>query len=234
MSIGNIIIGINRGCPPPRKEPGLVAKAIGGVIQLILWLFVSLLVSIAIEWMGMTWFWADQGANHAKAVLSYDRSLLNEQLFIYTSTIRDYTVELTFKATDWVSQQAWLRIFDYQLLNNLKNQYDDYITVISYVAQIFFIRLTLIFFSLPIFAVALLMGFIDGLAERELRRWGGGRESSNVFNLARRSVLPAFAMACVIYISLPFSINPALVMLPFAALLFFSIRVTMERLKKYF
>jgi len=94
--------------------------------------------------------------------------------------------------------------------------------------------LALILFSLPILAIAALVGGVDGLVERDLRRWGGGRESSNVFNLARRSIVPAFVAACVVYISLPFSINPIIVILPFACLLGMAVRIAFERMKKYF
>ena len=87
---------------------------------------------------------------------------------------------------------------------------------------------------MPVFVLAGLIGAVDGLVERDLRRWGGGRESSNVFNLAKRSVVPAFVSACVIYISLPFSIDPVVVLLPFALLLGLAVRISFERLKKYF
>jgi len=78
------------------------------------------------------------------------------------------------------------------------------------------------------------VGAVDGLVERDLRRWGGGRESSNVFNLAKKSITPAFVLACVVYISLPYSLNPVIVILPFAILLGLAVRISFERLKKYF
>ncbi|MBV1889298.1 MAG: TIGR03747 family integrating conjugative element membrane protein, partial [Proteobacteria bacterium] len=110
----------------------------------------------------------------------------------------------------------------------------DYLQASTYVTQTFVIRLALILFSLPIFVIAALVGGVDGLVERDLRRWGGGRESSNVFNLARRSIVPAFIAACVVYISLPISLSPVIVILPFAVLLGLAVRITFERLKKYF
>ena len=88
--------------------------------------------------------------------------------------------------------------------------------------------------SIPLFFSLIIVGAVDGLVERDLRRWGGGRESSNVFNLARQSITPAFVSACVIYISLPYSINPSWVILPFAVIQGLAVRVTLERLKKYF
>ena len=156
---------------------------------------------------------------------------------------------MTHEATSWIARQSWLNT----LLHNatdipggsffsslqgwgyeLHQRFDDYLQASTYVTQTFVIRLALILFSLPIFLVAALVGSVDGLVERDLRRWGGGRESSNVFNLARRSVVPSFVAACVVYISLPFSINPVIVILPFAFLLGLAVRIGFERLKKYF
>ncbi|MGS2724584.1 integrase arm-type DNA-binding domain-containing protein [Porticoccus sp. GXU_MW_L64] len=68
----------------------------------------------------------------------------------------------------------------------------------------------------------------------EAKKMIASGKSSNVFNLARRSVVPSFVAACVVYISLPFSINPVIVILPFALLLGVAVRIGFERLKKYF
>ena len=53
-------------------------------------------------------------------------------------------------------------------------------------------------------------------------------------NLAKRSVVPAFVGVCVIYISLSFSIDPVMILMPFALLLGLAVRISFERLKKYF
>jgi integrating conjugative element membrane protein (TIGR03747 family) len=156
---------------------------------------------------------------------------------------------MTHEATSWIARQSWLNTLLYNAPDvpdgsffsslqgwgyGLYQRFDDYLEASTYVTQTFIIRLALILFSLPIFLVAALVGGVDGLVERDLRRWGGGRESSNVFNLARRSVVPSFVAACVVYISLPFSINPIIVILPFACLLGLATRIAFERLKKYF
>jgi integrating conjugative element membrane protein (TIGR03747 family) len=156
---------------------------------------------------------------------------------------------MTHEATSWIARQSWLNTLLYNAPDvpdgsffsslqgwgyDLYQRFDDYLEASTYVTQTFIIRLALILFSLPIFLVAALVGGVDGLVERDLRRWGGGRESSNVFNLARRSVVPSFVAACVVYISLPFSINPVIVILPFAFLLGIAVRIGFEWLKKYF
>lgn len=234
--------------PPRRKEPGLIGNLLTALVQLIVWLIISLMLSIIIEWLGMIWFWPEQGAGHAKSVLIADQTYLNQQLHNRSLGIRNNVVAFTEETINWIAGQSWLETF----LNNLPTtqdkrlsslqgwgydlyqRFDDFLHASVYVTQTFVIRLALIVFSLPIFAVAALVGAVDGLVERDLRRWGGGRESSNVFNLARKSVVPAFVAACVVYISLPFSINPLIVMMPFATLLGLAVRTALARLKKYF
>ena len=226
----------------------MVGQLFSALVQLLVWLLISLVISIAIEWIGIVWFWPEQGAEHAKGVLAADQAYLNQQLHDRSLVVKNNVIELTYKAINWIDEQNWLKITVqnapaapdgiFSTLQawsyDLYQRHGEYLQASAYVTQTFVIRLTLIFFSLPIFAIAALVGGVDGLVERDLRRWGGGRESSNVFNLARRSVVPAFVSACVVYISLPFSINPAIVILPFAFLLGLAVRIAFDRLKKYF
>jgi len=233
---------------PRRKEPGLIGKLFSSMVQLAAWLIISLLLSILIEWIGINRFWAEEGAGHAKNVLAMDQRYLNQPLTNQSLKIKGQVISATAKAVDWIAQQSWLTTISagenhvsmgsiaaiQTWLRNITMRYQDYLQAATVVTQIFVVRLALIVFSLPIFLFAGLVGAVDGLVERDLRRWGGGRESSNVFNLAKKSITPAFVLACVVYISLPFSVNPTLVILPFAILLGLAVRIAFERLKKYF
>jgi len=234
--------------PPPRKEPSLIGKTISSIVALVVWLVLSLLISIIIEWMGMIWFWPEQGADHAKSVLNSDQAYLNTQLYENSLNAKQVVAEKAKNAVAWIEKQTEFRgrssgfspkpNSTMSAISEWGSQYyrkaKPYLEAASTVAQTFVIRLALIVFSLPVFLLAGLIGAVDGLVERDLRRWGGGRESSNVFNLAKRSVVPAFVGACVIYISLPFSIDPVIVLLPFALALGLAVRISFERLKKYF
>ena len=234
--------------PPPRKEPGLIGKIISSAVALVVWLVLSLLISIIIEWVGMIWFWPEQGADHAQAVLASDQAYLSSQLYENSLNTKHSVAEKAQNVVVWVEQQTAFSATSpnfnarsNKTLNSISewsSEYsrkaEPYLEAASTVTQTFVVRLVLIVFSLPVFLLAGLIGAVDGLVERDLRRWGGGRESSNVFNLAKRSVVPAFVGACVIYISLPFSINPVIVLLPFALLLGLAVRISFERLKKYF
>jgi len=235
---------------PRRKEPGLIGKLLSATVQLVSWLIISLLLSILIEWIGINRFWAEQGSNHAKTVLAMDQRYLNQSLKNESLLIKGQVISATATAVNWIAQQSWLTTLStgtpiskvsmgsmdaiQKWIHGLSDRYQDYWQAANYVAQTFVVRLALIFFSLPIFLFAGVVGAVDGLVERDLRRWGGGRESSNVFNLAKKSITPAFVLACVVYISLPYSLNPVIVILPFAILLGLAVRISFERLKKYF
>ncbi|BFM18930.1 TIGR03747 family integrating conjugative element membrane protein (plasmid) [Maricurvus nonylphenolicus] len=234
--------------PPPRKEPGLIGKTISSTVALIVWLVLSLLISIVIEWIGMIWFWPEQGADHSQTVLASDQAYLSSQLYENSLNTKHVVAEKAQDAVAWVEKQMKFNAkppnFNAKSNKTMSSISDwgseyyrkaqPYLEAASTVTQTFVIRLALIVFSMPVFLLAGLIGAVDGLVERDLRRWGGGRESSNVFNLAKRSVVPAFVGACVIYISLPFSIDPVIVLLPFALLLGFAVRISFDRLKKYF
>ncbi|PCJ43348.1 MAG: TIGR03747 family integrating conjugative element membrane protein [SAR86 cluster bacterium] len=233
---------------PRRKEPGIIGNSFSVLVQFITWLVISLIVSIGIEWIGMTYYWTEQGSNHARNVLIADQAYLNQQLVDKTIPIKASVIQWTATGVDWIGNLDWLKpnrnntqdssngvltnVIEWA--NDLRIQYKDYLQAGEYVSQTFVIRLGLIVFSLPIFVLAMWVGAVDGLIERDLRRWGGGRESSNVFTLAKNAITPIFVLACVIYISLPFSLDPVVIILPFAVLVGLSMRITFERLKKYF
>ena len=233
---------------PRRKASGWIGGLISMLVQLVVWLLVSLLLSYLIEWTGMAFFWQAEGERHSQAVLASDLQYLNAHLQHDSLILKKKTILYAIKIKEAVADISWERrnkLSDktlisssitplYHTLKNYAQRLEPAMNVAVTVTQIFVIRLAIIVLSLPIFLIAAIMGAVDGLVQRDLRRWGGGRESSNVFNLAKRSIAPFFVLACVIYISLPFSINPIIVILPFACLLGMAVRIAFERLKKYF
>ena len=78
-----------------------------------------------------------------------------------------------------------------------------------------------------------LVALVDGLVQRDLRRWGGGRESSFVYHYAKKAALPLVVLTWVTYLALPFSLHPTFVILPFATLFALTVAVTASTFKKY-
>jgi len=85
----------------------------------------------------------------------------------------------------------------------------------------------------PIFLLFSLVALVDGLVQRDLRRWGLGRESSFVYHYAKKAALPLVVLTWVTYLALPFSLHPTVVILPFATLFALTVAVTASTFKKY-
>jgi integrating conjugative element membrane protein (TIGR03747 family) len=77
------------------------------------------------------------------------------------------------------------------------------------------------------------MGLTDGLVQRDIRRWSGGRESSFVYHWAKKVLYPALILPWILYLAIPSSIHPNLIVLPFAILFAVSVRVMASMFKKY-
>ena len=99
--------------------------------------------------------------------------------------------------------------------------------------QVFSVRLAILCLATPVFLLFSLIGLIDGLVQRDLRRWGGGRESSYLYHYAKNSVWMFMLGAWVCYLALPVSLHPVFIVLPFAILFAISISVTASTFKKY-
>ena len=101
------------------------------------------------------------------------------------------------------------------------------------IVQVFSVRLAILCLATPVFVLFSLIGLIDGLVQRDLRRWGGGRESSYLYHHAKNSVWMFVLSAWVSYLALPFSLHPVFIVLPFAILFAISVSITASTFKKY-
>lgn len=53
----------------------------------------------------------------------------------------------------------------------------------------------------------IIIGLIDGLVRREIRRWSGGRESAWIFVFASKSLAPSIALLLSIYVIWPWTLS---------------------------
>ena len=240
-----------RGTGPPRPpvRRGLVSGGLTRIAQGIAWLLGALLFSILIEWAGMVFWWSEQGLDHSRRMLEreiqyldgdFRRSLLSPDPAGFARQLAGRVHHGLFEATGWIDFMQWvsgppqpgesgLR----PLLHRLYSPAGEFLVAAMQVTQVFCVRLAVLSLSTPVFFLFGLVGLVDGLVRRDLRRWGGGRESSFVYHYARRSVMPLVVSAWVGYLALPFSLHPAWIVLPFSALLALVITVTAGTFKKY-
>ena len=102
-----------------------------------------------------------------------------------------------------------------------------------YVVRIFGTRLAILILAIPVFGLCGIVAMVDGLVRRDLRRWGGGRESGFIYHWAKRVALPLAVGVWLIYLIVPISVHPSLVILPFATLLGLAITAAVGTFKKY-
>lgn len=110
----------------------------------------------------------------------------------------------------------------------------ELLVVSMFVLQDVILRQSIAIFAMPAFALACLLGIVDGLMRRDLRRWGGGRESSFIYHHAKRYTGWALTGGFALYLTWPFGgFNPSLMILVFTALVAVALSTTVATFKKY-
>ena len=236
---------------PRRREvrQGLISRFLTTLAQGVKWLLLSLVFSILTEWVGMAFWWPDQGLDHSRDMLADELGYLSGDLratllvsdtAAYAQAFADTAYHWLWQRTGLESAIAWLaatppaHASTWQAgLHEGYTRVADFVVAAATITQVFAVRLAVLTLAMPAFALAILVGVLDGLVLRDLRRWGGGRESSFVYHWAKRSALPLLVLSWVVYLALPFSLHPTFVILPFATLFALSVAVTASSFKKY-
>ncbi len=233
--------------PQPIQRPGLIISAIRLVLRIIGLLIASLLFSILIEFAGLLLFWGDQGWRHSQAMLTSELGWLSEH---FKSSLLIQQPEKTI--VQWLELlNKWLLVKTgfadfarqarasgqgnglWSWANLLYVSIEDFVLAAVYVTFTFVVRLTILALATPLFLLASFTGFVDGLMRRDLRKFGAGQESSFVYHRAKRAVIPLLVVPWGIYLSLPFSLNPIVILLPCAVILGAIVAITSTTFKKY-
>ena len=239
---------------PPRKPPGLLTLVLWvWPIRLMAFLLVSLIFSLLIEWVCMFFFWPEQGASHARAVMNTELSYLSTDFTrsIILSSPSVTMVQWISGAYQWAfvdsGLMAWIQKgqrdtlshsgsvvhFLSELQRGLVSALGDYLLATVYIIVVFAIRVLILILSIPLFILDTMVAIIDGLCRRDLRRYGAGYESSFLYHHAKRVVKPAVYIPCLLYLSWPSPVYPNLLLLPAALFLGLAITVVTSTFKKY-
>lgn len=233
--------------PQPIQHPGLIISAISLVLRIIGLLIASLLFSILIEFAGLLLLWGDQGWRHSETMLSSELGWLSEHFkvsLILQQPGRTIVQWLDF-LKQWLLVETGFADFAQQArvssqgkgswgwINQLYVSIEDFVLAAVYVSFTFVVRLTILALATPLFLLAMFTGFIDGLMRRDLRKFGAGRESSFVYHRAKRAVIPLLLLPWILYLSLPFSLNPMVVFVPCVVMLGVATAITAATFKKY-
>lgn len=199
----------------------------------------------------MTLIWPEQGSQHSQQMLERELGYLNDD-FKHSAIVEQpkqfagqfVTVfdRYIVKATgiegliQWLAQPVNTKTATTGFRTRLREWYISsakYLQAAVTISQVFATRLAILTLALPAFILLSLVGLVDGLVQRDIRRWGGGRETSFVYHWAKRLVLPSLYLPWIVYLAMPVSVHPNLVVLPFALVCAFSVAVMVTTFKKY-
>lgn len=236
----------------PRRravQQGLLSKSLSTVAKLIQWVLFSLVFSILIEWTGMVLWWPDEGLDHSRTMLvkeisyldtDFRRSVVTSDPARFAKRFADNSYHYLFEVTRFVDLIRWVSTPPRTneqgarpMLHKIYTPISEFVIAMMQVTQVFSVRLAILTLAMPIFLLFSLVALVDGLVQRDLRRWGGGRESSFIYHYAKKAALPLVVLTWVTYLALPFSLHPTLIILPFAALFALTVAVTASTFKKY-
>ncbi len=214
-------------------------------------LLVSLLFSLVVEYIGIAFFRPELGAEYSRRVMLAERDYFaagfTQSLLLSApvTTVQDGIAQVSrwlFTESGFISGihsttavKSGNGVTDG--LNAWWTQIAEagypYLMATVHVTQIFLMRVAILILSAPLFIMAAITGFTDGMVRRDLRRYGAASESSFLYHHAKRAVKPALYLPCILYLSAPFAVYPNGFLLPAALLTGLAISVTAGSFKKY-
>lgn len=240
---------VSRPAPPPKRGP--VGKLINALLAFVFWLALGMVGNILFEWVCMKAVWPGEGPAHSVAMVEDELALLErdfgEGVFVRrpanlakawadavaTKVYDDWRVEA--KLMEW-ERRAGLAAGAQGFAKDaheLSVGFHDYLLAAVAATEVYAIRLVVMVCALPVFLLAGLVAVVDGLGQRDLRRFGGGRERGQVYHLARGMVFPAFTLPWILYLSWPDTVHPAHFILPFALAFGVALWIAASSFKKY-
>ncbi|MCP9269670.1 TIGR03747 family integrating conjugative element membrane protein [Xenorhabdus sp. XENO-1] len=221
--------------------------------QFIGFVVMSWLFSLLLEYLGMTFFWPEQGTSHSQAMMKTELKFLSTEftqsllLSEPSQTISSWlaqTYQWLFVDSGfmhWIqgqrqyqlnSRNDFLREFN-AVLQGISGYLREYCLATVFITMVTLIRLAILMLSVPLFVMVILVALVDGLGRRDLRRYGAGYESSFVYHHAKRGIKPACTIPCVLYLSWPSVVYLTVILLPAAIVLGMEVVITTSMFKKY-
>lgn len=206
-------------------QRGFISTWMHRITSALFWILLSLFVSIIIEWIGMNSSWKEEGLKHSSAMLEQELTYINEdfkQSLLVASPIV-FVTSLAKDARKTLFTDTGIERSSRKILSDKKKHWfvagvAEHILAAANITQVFAARMAILILALPAFFMLGGVAIVQGLAERDIRKWSYGRERAGVYHHAKRAV-PFFLVApWFIYLSMPNSIHPNYVILPFAVL----------------
>jgi integrating conjugative element membrane protein (TIGR03747 family) len=244
----------SRSSAAPSVNRGPASTLLHGILGFAIWLVLGLFGNILIEWLCMGVLWPEQGTRRSEqlfvAEIGYlendlQDSLLTEHPTRFAVAMAKEMNRLVFDKTGLTKAIAFTGQHQTQptkhettrfrqLITQFYATAHNYLIAAMVATQVYALRLSVLCLSIPVFVLAGLVGAIDGIVQRDLNRWRGGRELGQRYHLAKSFVAPALTLPWIVYLAWPTPIHPYLIILPFAGFLGWVMSIMTARFKKYF
>ncbi|HGS8256800.1 TPA: DUF4400 domain-containing protein [Legionella pneumophila] len=99
--------------------------------------------------------------------------------------------------------------------------------------KIFAIKAFLLIAALPLFALLGVVGLVDGLSLREIRRAELGRESSYLFHMLNKWIARIIGLGLCVWVCMPTALNPQWFFVPLGLLFSMMLSLSASKFKKY-
>ena len=229
-------------------EPRRLWSVPGLFDHVVAFLTVTLLgwmLSIVLEWCGIAFGWWDQpGAGHSARLLRTELHWLD----------RDFTTPLAagrlIEWADWGARQLyhWSGLQGFvswvvsdqpapwaglETIRRVLRYWGEYLLAAAYITQLVGARLVVVVLTLPAYAMIGVMSLVDGLVQRDLRRFGGGLESGLLYHHLKAMLRPMLSLPIFLYLISPWSLHPTTIFVPFVLGFGTFVQRTVARFKKY-
>lgn len=217
------------------KDVNLVTACFWLVISCWLWVIVGIFGCLVAS-LGVVIF---QGE---KSGIDMLQNLLKED-YSYFLLIANPNINLSINSwfnllRDWTSLPEWLWPSQF---SDVKNYIDTiykmlwpYLTALSLGVNLLVIRLYLLLRWCPLFLLLGLIGLVDGLVQRSIRRAQAGRESALIYHQSKFFILLSMGFSVFVTLALPISWRKTEWILVMSAILFgVALQITAKSFKKY-
>lgn len=231
--------------PANRGPVGILLAAALGLLFTVL---MAWLLGIVVEILGMYFLWPEQGAGHGEAMVqeTLDRVATHPRSVLVPDTVkfsRDVT-DAVVKPFVVIGALKFIRANSGAIADGLTRpkralalflrELARYAFIAIYVAQNLALRLSIVMFALPLFALLSLLAIVDGLVRRDLRKWNGGRESSFIYHHAKKLTQWGLTGGLALYLAWPLGgMNPIHVVVALCAFAAWTLSLTVASFKKY-
>ena len=188
------------------------------VFSCFMYVVVATVIAILIEWVGMVFFWPHDhsqvtfmteiqflGAHFSTSFAGVSPAELALELAVFVKSIMTENALVQYFYGVATSPQS--SAFESSLGRFLAD-ISEFMQAAAFVIMTITVRLTVVILSCMMLFLAFTVSAVDGLTERELRKFGGDIEHSRIVHLALYWAPRLIAIAPVSYLAWPHIANP--------------------------